>query len=95
MADTAAAPATDAKSKNVVVKPDKPDEDTFKTGEADLKKAHQVKKDALVSQSWLLGFAYVCANYECNRMRSKPSLILRNQRRVHRSTRGGKISYRS
>jgi hypothetical protein len=51
MADTATAPATEAKTKNVVVKPDKPDDEAFKKDAAELEKAHKTKQEQLVSES--------------------------------------------
>ncbi|KIW05617.1 uncharacterized protein PV09_03488 [Verruconis gallopava] len=47
MVDTAASPATESKSKNAIVKPEKPDEEAFKKRSAELEKAHKAKQDAL------------------------------------------------
>ena len=49
MAETATAPATESKTKNAVVRPEKPDEDAYKKGVAELEKKHKAKQEELVS----------------------------------------------
>jgi uncharacterized coiled-coil DUF342 family protein len=74
MADTATttAPATEWKSKPAAVtKPEKPDEDAFKKGAADLEKAHKSKQDALVCSEQLILCAHPCDTCPLNSRRDR------------------------